>query len=229
METSWRKEFAGVYSEEDFAKIIRSFKQKDDLTDRFQERLERLVWIYNEGAAENDPLLVLSARKQHLEIDYGQLRRARNAWSRINGNHYLAHQILMAAIAKQVPDLRRPGLISYIGRSFAANRQLSNIRRGLESACEIIKKAIDQVQDEMDPNGGKGGNRPDVPLYQFVRGLWEIYFDFVAEPKKPNGWRASAAECRDEFLDFLAACLEPLEKDPRSPADLYQLYSRACA
>jgi hypothetical protein len=217
------------YTEENFAEIRQSFVVNDRVFDeeKFRITLEKLTWFYITAKTEIDPLLKLSERKRHLEAHLGKLRRSRKAWVAINGNHYLAYQTQMAAIAKQVPD-KSPGSISYIGRPFPVSRRLLNIRRALESACEIIEKAIDQVQDEIEANGGKGSNRPDVPLYEFTCGIWKIYSDMAAKPKMPHGWTESATEGENEFLSFLAACLKPLG-EKKSPNSLFKLFRKARA
>jgi hypothetical protein len=127
---------------------------------------------------------------------------------------------------KQTPDLEDPETVSLDGRSSVAQRQLRNITKHLELACEIAAKAVAQVDREMENNGRKGGKRPDLPLYELVLGLRGVYKKIALKWVEPDHGDAIKGES-PEFLTFLGACLSPLENEKRTLRSLSKLYVRA--
>jgi hypothetical protein len=217
-----------IYTQEEFARIAGSFKIKPEPPYSLQEHLEKLAWIYKEGAAENDPLLKPYERLRHLKSHYNSVRKGREAWRAIIDNHYLERAVRAAATERLKEPNGKPSFEVFQARHIYLDQQFDGIEKVNDLKCELLGRAVADLKVEIKASGGKGGNRADVPLYEFVRGLWEMYVEVAAEPEDPNGWRASATERSGEFLDFLAACLSPLEKKRRRPSNLLQLYQRAC-
>jgi len=217
---------SNIYTQQEFAQIAGSFKIKQKPPYYLQERIEKLAWFFKEGATESDALLKPSERLRHLEGHYNTLRKGRRAWGATMNNRYLEHNVRMAAADRLKEPNEKPRFELFEARHITIDQQFDEIDRFMDLACELLGRAVADLRAEIDASSAKG---PDVPLHEFVRGLWETYFEEAAEPNEPNGWEASADERSGEFLDFLSACLSPLEKQKRTPSNLFQLYRRACA
>jgi len=218
-----------IYTQEEFARIAGSFKIKQEPPYGLQERLEKLAWFYKEGAAENDPLLKPHERLRRLKSDYNKLRKDREAWRAMIDNHYLEHAVRVTARERLKEPNEKPSFEVFKAMQIYIDQQFDDIDKINNLKCELLGRAVANLTAEIKASGGKGGNRPKAPLHEFVRDLWEMYHDVAADPETPNGWKASVDECSGEFLEFLAACLSPLEKRERRPSDLFQLYCRATA
>jgi len=223
---------SNIYTQEEFAQIAGSFKIKQKSPYNLQGRIEKLAWFFKEGAGERDPLLKPHKRLRRLESCSDTLEKGLVTWRAIIDDCYLEHAVRTAALRLEEEVERnknhafKPNFEFFECTQIAVDEKFDEIDRVMDRACELLCEAVADLRAQIDASSSKG---PDVPLHEFVRGLWETYFEQAAEPNEPNGWAASADERSGEFLDFLSACLSPFEKRKRTPSDLFQLYRRACA
>jgi hypothetical protein len=222
---------SNIYTQEEFAQIAGSFKIKQRPPYSPQERIEKFAWFFKEGAGERDPLLKPHKRLRRLESCSDTLEKGLVTWRAIIDDCYLEHAVRTAALRLEEEVERntnhafKPNFEFFECTQIAVDEKFEEIDRVMDRACELLCEAVADLEAQI----ASGGKRANVPLREFVRDLWMTYLELAAEPKEPNGWAASADERSGEFLDFLSACLSPLEKRKRTPSDLFQLYRRACA
>jgi hypothetical protein len=94
----------------------------------------------------------------------------------------------------------------------------------LQAELEWFGKLSDDAAKAVTADVGKGGNRADAALREFILSIADLYRLEAKNPREPTGWQADTES--GELLRLLQATLRPLGVEMSLPA-LYQRYLRA--
>jgi hypothetical protein len=201
-----------TYSDAQFAEILQTFRPAPVFDkDKFRVGLERVAWFYSEWKADPDELKTDAQRRDFA----GTLSAAARS---------LQAKIREAEASNRILEALRHASrgVRQASRPEADAPQFYLRLQRLKEELEWLRKLSDGAE-AMEI--GKGGNRPDEPLYELILSVADLYRRVAENPREPTGWQESDNK-KGEFLRLLQAVLRPIGVEMSLPG-LRQTYRRA--
>jgi hypothetical protein len=204
---AYRGRMKTYYSDTQFDEILKTFRPAPGFNKcKFRESLERVAWFYHEHKADADEQMTDAQRRDFVR-NLGAAARSLHTKMREAG-----------ASIRILEAFRQVNIGS-------ANAGPVYVRlRRLQEELEWFGKVSDAAAKAIAPDVGKGGNRSDAALREFILSIRDLYLLAAENSRKPTGWQADSE--KGELLRLLQATLRPIGVEMALPA-LYQAYVRA--
>jgi hypothetical protein len=189
-------------SDAQFDEVLRTFRPAPGFNKcKFRKQLERVAWFYDEWKAD---------------ADQGKTAAQRRDFARILGT---ATRSLRAKIQEAEASIR----ILEAFRQADADPVYLRLQR-LQKELEWFGKVSDKAAEAIASDIGKGGNRPDEAVREFILSVADLYRLAAEDPREPTGWQADNEQ--GELLRLLQATLQLIGREMSFPA-VRQAYFRA--